>query len=198
MKRNVGILIFDDAEVLDFAGPFEVFSVTSQLNDDKLFNVFTVAKITRPISAVNGLSVNPAYNFDNAPPIHILLISGGSGTRHQMKDLDTLNWVKQIHKHSEFTASICSGARLLGALRLLDEKPYCTHQEVYEDMKEISPTGFPQMSRRFVNTGKIYTSGGISAGIDLSFHMIEKLHGKNIADKTANYLEYNYLNNTNT
>lgn len=195
MKKNVGILIFDNAEVLDFAGPFEVFSVTSELNNFELFDVFTVAKNTEPVLAVNGLSVNPKYNFENCPQIDILIISGGSGTRQQTKDRKTLSWLENIHKDTELTLSICSGARLLGKLGLLDNKPYCTHHEVYEDMKKIVPTGKPQVSKRFTNTGKIYTSGGISAGIDLSFHIVEMFHGKAIAEKTAKYMEYDRLNN---
>ena len=191
MKRNVGILIFDGAEVLDFAGPFEVFSVTSELNNFELFNVFTVAKSTDLVLAVNGLSVKPTYRFENCPPVDILIISGGSGSRKQMKDTKILNWIEGTHNNTELTLSICSGARLLGIIGLLDDKPYCTHKEVYEHMKEIVPTGIPQMDKRFVQADKIYTSGGISAGIDLSFHIVEKLFGKEIAKKTAAYMEYN-------
>ena len=136
-KLNIGILIFDEAEVLDFAGPFEVFAVCSELQNHKLFNVFTVAKKTSSINAVNGLSVNPTYSFANAPQIDILIISGGSGTRKQMTDKETLNWINEIHKETTFTLSICSGARLLGVLNLLNGKPYCTHKGVYEHLKKI-------------------------------------------------------------
>ena len=193
-KRNVGILIFDSAEVLDFAGPFEVFSVTSQLNDHKLFDVFTVGEKLEPITAVNGLSVNPKYDYSNCPQVDILIISGGSGTRKQVENNETLNWIRQIHKKTEFTLSICSGSRLLGVLGLLDNQPYCTHHEVYNDMKAIVPTGIPQKDKRYVNFEKTYTSGGISAGIDLSFAIVAKLHEKKIAEKTAAYMEYNRLN----
>ena len=193
-KRNVGILIFDSAEVLDFAGPFEVFSVTSQLNDHKLFDVFTVGEKLEPISAVNGLSVNPKYDYTNCPQVDILIISGGSGTRQQVENNETLNWIRQIHKKTEFTLSICSGSRLLGVLGLLDNQPYCTHHEVYNDMMAIVPKGIPQKNKRYVNFQKTYTSGGISSGIDLSFAIVAKLHGKQIAHKTAAYMEYNSTN----
>jgi len=192
MKKNVGILIFDNAEVLDFAGPFEVFSVTSELNNFELFDVFTVAKTTEPISAVNGLSVNPKYSFGNVPKVDILIVSGGGGTRNQMEDSETLSWIKEVHKNSLITASICSGSRLLGALKLLDNQPYCTHHGVYDHMQEIVPSGLPQKEKRFVGFDKIYTSGGISAGIDLSFHIVKNLHGKDIAIKTAKYMEYEW------
>jgi len=194
MKRNVGILIFDDAEVLDFAGPFEVFAITAEINNDELFNVFTVGSTPRPIRAVNGLSVNPTYDFSNAPHIDILIVSGGGGTRKVMKDEAVLSWVRQAHQAAEVTLCICSGSRIFGALGLLAGKPYATHHQVYEHMHEIEPNGIPQPTKRFVKTSaKLYTSGGISAGIDLSFHVVEQLHGRDITTKTAEYMEYRLI-----
>ncbi|MEL6306438.1 MAG: DJ-1/PfpI family protein [Bacteroidota bacterium] len=189
-KRNVGILIFDGAEVLDFAGPFEVFAVTSEINDFGLFDVFTVSESLEPVSAVNGLSVNPDYDYTNCPQLDILILSGGSGTRELMQNQKTLDWISKVHQNTEITVSICSAARLLAVLELLHEQPYCTHHLVYDHLQELVPTGIPQKDKRFVNSGKIYTSGGISAGIDVSFHIVEKLHGTVTAEKTAAYMEY--------
>ena len=193
MKRNVGILIFDDAEVLDFAGPFEVFSVTSQLNNFELFNTFTVAKNAENINAVNGLIVKPNFSFIDHPQIDILIISGGQGTRKLLEDQVTINWVNKVLKDSSLTLSICSGSRILGKLGLLDRKPYCTHHAVYEHMSEIVKNGIPKKHKRFTQSDeRIYTSGGISAGIDLSFHIIEKQFGQAVASQTAVYMEYDY------
>ncbi|MDD2563288.1 MAG: DJ-1/PfpI family protein [Salinivirgaceae bacterium] len=152
-------------------------------------------KKTEPVITVNGLSVNPTYNFENTPAIDILIISGGEGTRIQMKDVETLNWIKKTDEKTLITASICSGSTLLGVIGLLDNQEYCTHHEVYDQMIEIVPSGFPQKSKRFVGFDKIYTSWGISAGIDLSFHIVETLHGKAIAQKTADYMEYDITRN---
>jgi transcriptional regulator GlxA family with amidase domain len=194
MKRTVAILIFDDAEVLDFAGPFEVFSVTSQLNNYEPFEVFTVAKSKHPVTAVNGLSVNPDYDFKNHPPIDILIVAGGQGTRSVLQDATVMQWVGKVHATTQITASICSGARILGKLGLLNGKPFCTHQGVYEHMKVLVPSAIPQPDKRFVQTSdKVYTSGGISAGIDLSFHLVEKLLGKEVAKATADYMEYSIV-----
>lgn len=191
MKKNVGILIFNDAEVLDFAGPFEVFSVASQLNDFNLFNVFTVAKTGEPVIAVNGLSVNPAYSFANHPTLDILIIAGGQGTRQLLDDKATLTWLAAVLQTNELTLSICSATRLLAKLGLLTNKPFCTHHGVYDHIMEIAPFAQPQKDKRFVqSTDKIYTSGGISAGIDLSFHIMEKLAGKTVMNDTAKYMEY--------
>ncbi len=194
MKRKVGILIFEDAEVLDFAGPFEVFSVTSQLNNYEPFEVFTIAKAKHPVRAVNGLSINPDYDFKNHPAIDVLIIAGGQGTRNVMQDVSVQQWVTKTHATTQITASICSGARILGKIGLLNDKPFCTHNGVYEHMKELVPSAIPQPDKRFVQTSeRVYTSGGISAGIDLSFHLVEKMLGKEIAKATAEYMEYNIL-----
>ncbi|WP_340063921.1 DJ-1/PfpI family protein [Ascidiimonas aurantiaca] len=193
MKRNVGIFIFDEAEVLDFAGPFEVFSVSSQLNDHALFNVFTLAKTRDAITAVNGLSVNPDYAIEEAPSPDILILAGGNGTRKVIKDKEVINWIKAVYPKTEIIASVCSGSRMLAMAGLLKGKPYCTHHQVYGDMQELVPDGAPQKNKRFTNSGNIYSSGGISAGIDMSFHLVEKLHGKEVAQQTAGYMEYRLL-----
>jgi transcriptional regulator GlxA family with amidase domain len=189
--RNVGIFIFNDAEVLDFAGPFEVFSVTSQINNHEPFNVFTVSKTTETISAVNGLKVVPDFSIDEHPPIDILIISGGQGTRKLLNNAEVVNWVKKIHSTNELTLGICSASRIIGKAGMIDGKNFCTHHEVYDHMEEIAPLAIPQKERRFIQSSeKLYTSGGISAGIDLSFHIVEKLLGKEVAIRTARYMEY--------
>lgn len=195
--RNVAILLFDDAEVLDFAGPFEVFSVASQVHDHKLFNVFTIAKSKQSIRAVNGLKVVPDHNIKNHPTIDILIISGGQGTTPLLEEKEVLDWVKTIHANTEITMSICSGSRVLGVLGLLDNKEYSTHHLVYEDMQKIVPSGSAQKHKRYVNDGKIHTTGGISAGIDASFDIVEKLHGKKVAEETAKFMEYTIVKNKN-
>lgn len=191
-KKNVGIFIFDDAEVLDFAGPFEVFSVTSQINGHKPFNVFTIARTKATVLAVNGLRIAPDYSINDHPRIDILIVSGGQGTRTVMKDPDVLQWVREVYDRSELTLSICSASRIFGALGILDGKNFCTHHEVYDHMSEIAPKAKPQKEKRFIkSTDKLFTSGGISAGIDLSFSAIGDLLGKEVATRTAEYMEYN-------
>ncbi len=192
MKRNVGILIFDNVEVLDFCGPFEVFSVTTELNQYGPFEVFTVASTKAAVTTVNGMSVNPRYSFNDAPPIDILVIPGGAGTRALVGDQETLNWLFQRHSLSEITFSVCSGARLIGILGLLDHLPYTTHRLVFDHMAEIAPDAIPVRNERFVDNGKIMTSGGISAGIDLSLHIVGKLLGERVRTNTSTYMEYPY------
>lgn len=191
MKRSVGILLFDGAEVLDFAGPFEVFSVASEVHDFTLFDVRTVGRTLDPVIAINGLSVNPDYELSNCPGIDILILPGGSGTRALMEDKEIMAWIQERQDKAEITMSICSGARMLGKLGLLDDRPYCTHHQVYDDLKAIVPIGQPKKELRYVESSAgVFTSGGISAGIDLSFHVVSLLHGEACAKATAGYMEY--------
>lgn len=196
MKRNVGILVFDNAEVLDFAGPFEVFSVTLLPDNVKPFDVFCVAKNDNIISAVNGLQVKANYTVHNHPPIDILIISGGWGIRGVLDDPEIMEWIKNTIENCGLTLSICSAALALAKLGLLAGKPFCTHMDVYGSLYQIDPKAMPQKDKRFTRSDeKIYTSGGISAGIDLSFHIIETLFSRETALDTADYMEYNLQTN---
>lgn len=194
-KRNVGILIFDNVELLDFAGPFEVFSVASELNNFELFNVFTVSKNLEPIETINGLSVNPKYDFNSCPNIDILIIPGGFGAREVMKDYETLKWIEKVNLTTDITLSVCTGAMILAKLGLLDGQQYTTHHLVFYEMHSIAPMAKLIKNERFVKAGKIYTAAGISAGIDLSLHIVEVLFGKKVAQDTAKYMEYNSFTN---
>lgn len=187
---NVGILLFDDVEVLDFAGPFEVFSVTKDATGFDFLNVFTVAKDTGSINAKNGLEVVPDYTFLFHPPIHVLIISGGDGTKKAIEDYSHIEWIQKVHENSMITASVCSGARLLAQASLLRDIPVTTHHQVMEDVKKISPTSKIMTSERFVEHGRIITAGGISAGIDMSLYIVKKLFGVKTAEQTQKYMEY--------
>jgi transcriptional regulator GlxA family with amidase domain len=187
---NTGIFLFNDIELLDFAGPYEVFSVTSELNDDGLFNVFTITQDGNSIKSVNGLTVMPDYSFKNHPAIDILVIPGGVGTKREMNNPAVLSWLQQNHQTAQITFSVCSGARLPGKLGLLDNLECTTHHEVIPELQEIAPQAIISQNRRFIDNGKVMTSGGISAGIDLSLYVVEKLYGREVREKTAQYMEY--------
>jgi len=189
-KRNVAILLFNDVEVLDFAGPFEVFSVTSELNNYEFFHVYTVAAELGAITAVNGLSVNPRYCFADCPRPDIVIIPGGIGSRVAMNNSRVVEWLQIAARNAELVLSVCSGARILAKSGLLDGLEATTHHEVIEHLRELAPHTTVRENVRFVDTGRIMTSGGISAGIDLSFYVVDKLLGEEVAAKTARYMEY--------
>ncbi|KPU42753.1 isonitrile hydratase [Oxobacter pfennigii] len=188
--RNVGIFLFDDMELLDFAGPYEVFSVANELKGYALLNVFTITHDGKQVRTINGLKVVPDYNFENHPPIDILVIPGGNGSRALLEKPHVLDWIKKAYECSLLTMSVCSGARLLGKIGLLDDIQSTTHHEVFEDLRSIAPKAIIIENARFIDNGRIMTSGGISAGIDLSLHVVEKLFGREISNKTKVYMEY--------
>ena len=189
--HNIAILLFDDAEVLDFCGPFEVFSVASNQSDSPVFNVYTVAERS-PITARNGLSVNPGYTLESCPKPDILLVPGGIGTRTEMNNAPLIDWIEQAAANAELVLSVCTGALLLGKAGLLDGLETTTHHVAYDLLREIVPTCTVHEDRRFVDNGKVITSAGIAAGIDMSLYVVERLLGREVASATARHMEYTF------
>lgn len=189
--KTLGIYLFDDVEVLDFAGPFEVFSVAAQLSRDPLHRVLTFSDDGSSIHAVNGLSVNSDLPIFSVEKLDYLVIPGGQGSNEVIKKEIILKRLDHLIASSEWTMSVCSGSRILAALNHLDQSPYCTHHSVYEDLIKLIPSGKPQPDKRFVqSTDRIYTAAGISAGIDLALELVAKTWGKELAEETAKYMEY--------
>ena len=191
-QRNVGILLFNDVEVLDFAGPFEVFSVTSELNKDEPFRVYTVAETKETIRAKNGLSVNPEYTLTNSPSPHILIVPGGIGSREVMKNSKILDWVKTCSQDAELVLSVCTGALILAQAGLLEGLSATTHHQAFDLLREIAPKTKVVENQRYVDEDKIMTAGGISAGIDLCLYVVAKLLDQEVALKTTQYMEYHW------
>jgi len=191
-KKNLAILIFDDVEVLDFAGPFEVFSVTNELNENKLLNIYTIALNNNPILAKNGLKVVADYTLDNCPKTDYLIIPGGSGTRALLKNGPFLAWVTRTASGCDHLLSVCSGSLVLAVTGLLKGLSATTHHQVFDELTELAPETQIVRNRRFVDNGKILTSAGVAAGIDMSLYMVGKLYGEKTAVKTAQYIEYEY------
>ncbi|XDD45721.1 DJ-1/PfpI family protein [Leptospira sp. WS39.C2] len=189
-KINVGIFVFNHIELLDFTGPYEVFSVTTNKSEENLCNTFLIGNSTNQLVSVNGLKFLPDYSIDDHPDIDILVLPGGNGTKEEMFVKNSINWIKNVNKTCEYILSVCTGARLLASAGLLDELEYTTHHECFEELESICPKGKLNKNIRFTSKGKILTSGGISAGIDLSLHVVETLFGNEIKQKTMAYMEY--------
>ncbi len=196
-KLNVGILIFPEVEVLDFTGPFEVFSrtrlvpgVESRRTDESApFQVFTVAKTADVVTAVGGLRVLPDYDFISAPPINLLVVPGGFGTRPLLQDTDTLTWIQTISQQADQVTSVCTGALLLAKLGLLSNKRATTHWGALDFLAKFDSSIAVQRDQRVVADG-IFTSAGVAAGIDMSLAVVESLFGQDVADETAHYIEF--------
>ncbi|MBS4070370.1 MAG: DJ-1/PfpI family protein [Algoriphagus sp.] len=191
MMKNLGIFAFNDMEVLDFAGPFEVFSVANQLSGYKLLKIRVASADKKTIIAKNGLEIKADFRLADLENLDYLVIPGGDGTKKVIQRKEVLNHIKRLTSQSSWTMSVCSGSRILGKTGFLDHKPYCTHHEVFDSMREIVPSGVPQRDLRFVQSDQhIWTAAGISAGIDLALHLSELTFGKALAEQTAAYMEY--------
>ena len=196
-KINVGIFIFDEVEVLDFAGPFEVFSRTRLLkgaesrrsNDSAPFNPFTVSIDTKPLTATGGLKIIADYTFNNFPKIDILIVPGGYGTRTLLNNDSLLKWIKAVSDKANITASVCTGSLLLAKAGLLEGKRATTHWGAIEALKSISKDIQVITERRVVND-EIITSAGVSSGIDMAFMIVENLYGEQVASDTSKYIEF--------
>jgi transcriptional regulator GlxA family with amidase domain len=190
MKKHVAILVFDDVEVLDFAGPFEVFAVTDELRAHEEFHVFTVAEMRTTIRARNGLKIVPDFTLENCPAAHVLVIPGGWGTRALLNRAMLLEWVRKQARSAEVVMSVCTGALVLAKTGLLDGLRATTHHECIDLLRELAPAAIIESGERFTDNGKVCTSAGISAGIDLSLHVVGRLLGHETADTTARHMEY--------
>jgi transcriptional regulator GlxA family with amidase domain len=192
--RHVAIVIFDDVEVLDFCGPFEVFAVCGRRsgNAPPPFEVHTIAESAGPVHARHRLSVNPTFAFgdSNVPRADIVLVPGGFGTRREMQNQAMLDWVRRANADAELLLSVCTGALILGAAGLLNGLEATTHFGAYEELRAAAPNCRVRTDQRYVDAGRVITSAGVSAGIDMALHVVARLHGDDVAQETARYMEY--------
>ncbi len=198
-RITVGILLFPDVEVLDFAGPYEVFSrtrlipgVESRLTDDSSpFEMLTVGTVT-PLVATGGLRVLPDCVLEEAPPIDILVIPGGFGTRSLLEEMEVLSWIAERVEAAQLVTSVCTGSLLLSKVGALKGKRATTHWAALDLLEGIDPEVDVQRDRRVVDDGVI-TSAGVSAGIEMALAVVAKLCGQDVAEETARYIEYPYF-----
>lgn len=189
---KVGIFLFNEVEVLDFAGPFEVFSIATHRDSmEKAFKVSTVAQSRGMITTRNGLKVQPDYAFSDAPAFDILIIPGGYGAEEiEIHNDKVIKWIQERSKEVKLVASVCTGAFLLAKSGLLDGKRATTHWMDTDRLAREFPQVTVQPSVKFVDEGTVITAGGISAGINMSFHIIKKFLGRDVAKYTAKRMEY--------
>jgi transcriptional regulator GlxA family with amidase domain len=189
-QKTVVILVFDDVEVLDFCGPFEVFSVAGRMLDLRPFRVLLAAERDGPVTARNGLSVNPDHTLADCPPAEILLVPGGQGTRKLMHHKPVVDWVRKRAADAELTLSVCTGALLLAKAGLLDGLEATTHHGALDLLRETAVDARVLDGVRYVDDGPVITSAGIAAGIDMSLHVVSRLCGEKVAVEAARHMEY--------
>jgi transcriptional regulator GlxA family with amidase domain len=188
--RNLAILIFDDVEVLDFCGPFEVFSVANRFPDPPAFHIVTVAEKPGPVLTRGGLSVNPPHRLSDCPQADLLLVPGGQGTHKEMHNPALIDWIRHVAEKAERVLSVCTGALLLAKAGLLDGLEATTHHGAIDLLRQTAPKTTVHADRRFVDNGQVVWSVGIAAGIDMSLHVVGRLLGQEVAEKTAGQMEY--------
>ena len=203
--RNVAILLFNEIEVLDFAGPFEVFGVTGKQSGQTRFaqspfHVFTVAE-QGPVYARNGLCLYPTYLLNAHPAADIIVVPGGGGlhsdgtpfgSRREMDNPAVLNWVRRTAQNAELVLSVCTGSLILAKAGLLEGLSATTHYKAIDSLAQMAPNTVVEVGKRWVDNGKVITSAGISAGIDMSLYVVGRLFGAEEARETAQYMQYDY------
>ena len=196
-KKRVGIVVFEDIEVLDFCGPFEVFAAT-RLDEARRrekpspFDVWLVAENRAPVVTAGGMKVIPDHTFAGCPRLDILLVPGGWGTRRERDNPAMLAWLRLRAPEVEILSSVCTGAMLLGGAGLLDGRRATTHWRSLDWLRESCPAVTVVHDEHVVEDGHVFTSAGISAGIDLALKLVARYHGETVARATARHMEYPY------
>jgi transcriptional regulator GlxA family with amidase domain len=197
LPLTVGILIFDQVEVLDVAGPFEVLAVT-RLHEERRqeelspFRVLLISESMDRVSAIGGLRSTPDVTKDNCPELDLLIIPGGWGTRTQIKNVNLLKWIANKSARTRLTVSVCTGSSLLGKAGLLDGHEATTHWRTFDFLRQAAPKAYIREDLRFTKDNSIFISAGISAGIDMALHIVSHFFGTKIGKATARQMEYPY------
>lgn len=198
MQKIVGIFIFDDVEVLDFCGPFEVLNVTRLDEEKRLetlspFDVKLISISKEVVFTKGNMKVIPDFDFETCPKLDILIVPGGMGTRKFMYDEKVLDFVKQKAKEVELLTSVCTGSLILASAKLLEGVEATTHWKSLQRMKDEFKNVKVSFDKHFVEDGNIISSAGISAGIDMALYIVKRYFGENISKSTAKHMEYPYL-----
>jgi transcriptional regulator GlxA family with amidase domain len=190
---EVGLLVFDEVEVLDFAGPFGVLSTAGRVAKKRgmpvPFRVHVIGQSKSLVRARGGLGILPEHDLKTHPPVDVLVIPGGvmDGV---LAAPEVIEWTKSTSKRAQLTASVCTGAFLLGAAGLLDGRLVTTHWEDVDDLRQAFPKARVEAETRFIDDGDLVTSAGISAGIDMSLHLVRRLTSPELANGTARQMDY--------
>jgi transcriptional regulator GlxA family with amidase domain len=196
-RKCVGIVLYENVEVLDFCGPFEVFS-TTRLNEERRreepspFEVLLIAEKNNSVVTTGGMKVVPDHTFESCPKLDILVVPGGGGTRKELKNQAMLNWLRNRASEVETLTSVCTGSMLLGFAGLLEGCHATTHWRSLDWMRESFPRVTVEYDKHVVEDGRIFTSAGISAGIDMALKVVGRYYGETIARATARHMEYPY------
>jgi transcriptional regulator GlxA family with amidase domain len=193
--RSVALLVFDEAEVMDVAGPYEVFSVAGRRHGLEPFQVSLVAERRGLVTLRNNFRVEAHATLAECSAPDILIVPGGQGTRKEMHNPALVEWVRRTAGQAELVLSVCTGSLVLASAGLLGGLEVTTHHGALDLLQQTAPTARVREGVRFLDNGRIVVSAGISAGIDMSLHIVERLLGQELAEETAGYMEYHWDRN---
>jgi transcriptional regulator GlxA family with amidase domain len=187
---NIAVALFDGAEELDWAGPWEVLAAWAEQWPDDGVHAFTLAREDRPVTCAKGLRVLPDETWETAPPLDVLVYPGGRGTGRELQDDAVLDWIRGLAAGETVVASVCTGSLVLAAAGLLDGKPATTHWGSLELLPTLGHEIEVRPDDRFVDNGNILTAAGVSAGIDMALHLVARLHSTERAREVRRYIQY--------
>ena len=188
--KNIGVLLFDEVELLDFAGPVQVFSSLGALYPDLEINLMTIG-LTKQVSVSKiGMTLNADVTIEQANDIDLFIIPGGMGTRPLVKDDRHLNQIEKVIDRASHVASVCTGSLVLAKLGKLSGLKATTHFAATDILTKLDPSIIVDRSRRFHSYDKVTISEGVSAGIDMSFYLTEKWYGRDKSEEVRKYIEY--------
>lgn len=188
--EQIGILLFDDVEELDAAGPWEVLAYWTRSYPEDGWTVSLLSRDGQPVRAAKGMAIGAHHSLADSPPLRVLIHPGGQGTRRLMRDEEHLAWVRNQRDQVPLLASVCTGALVYAAAGLLRGRPATTHWAAFEELATADPSIQPRPGERFVDDGDIVTSAGVSAGIDMALHLVARLAGNERADQVRRGIEY--------
>ena len=190
MTTRIGVSLFDGAEELDWAGPWEVLAAWSKQHPDDDVEVFTVAQHDGVVTCAKGLKVVPDHTWDSAPPIDVLVYPGGRGTRRQIGDEVITGWLRKTAADARLMTSVCTGSLVYADAGLLNGRPATTHWGSLDRLGELGDRVEVRPDDRFVDDGDVITAAGVSAGIDMALHLIARLVSVERAREVRRYIQY--------
>jgi transcriptional regulator GlxA family with amidase domain len=187
---RIGIALFEGAEELDWAGPWEVLAAWAQGWPDDGVEVFTVAREDGVVTCAKGLRVLPDQTWASAPPLDVLVYPGGAGTRRELADEVVLDWLRGLRAADTLMTSVCTGALVYAAAGLLDGRPATTWWGALDRLGELGDGIEVRPDDRWVDSGEVVTAAGVSAGIDMALHLVARLHSVERAREVRRYIQY--------
>ena len=187
---TIGILVFDGLEELDAVGPWEVLAAWTRQWPDDGWSVTTIAPDGGLVRCAKGLVLQAEHAWADAPPLDVLIQPGGMGTRPQLVDETYLAWVRARRADTPLLASVCTGSLVYAAAGLLKGRPATTHWASLDRLRELDPSIEVRPDDRYVDDGDMVTAAGVSAGIDMALHLVDRLAGTDRAREVRRYIQY--------